>query len=113
QTAMVGPTCLDAARFPTIRFVSSAVAEAGPTGPGGRDVTLRGELTLHGVTGPLALRVHVGLSGDRLVATGWTTLRQTDFGITPISKAGVVKVKDEVTISWSIRAVGQGAAQPQ
>jgi polyisoprenoid-binding protein YceI len=99
QAAMVGPECLDAARFPTIHFVSTGVADAGAANVG-RDFTVRGALTLHGVTRPLAVRVHVADLGDRLTATGQTTLRQTDFGITPISKAGVVKVKDELTIVW-------------
>jgi polyisoprenoid-binding protein YceI len=100
QAAMVGPTCLDAGRFPTIRFVSSAVAEAAAAGAGGRDLTLHGDMTLHGVTRPLALHVHLEIAADHLDATGKTLLRQTDFGITPISKAGVVKVKDELTIVW-------------
>jgi polyisoprenoid-binding protein YceI len=100
QSAMVGATCLDAARFPTIRFVSKSVAAAGPNGG---DLALRGELTLHGVTRPLTLRVHLEVTGQTLEATGTTTLKQTDFGITPISKAGVVKVKDELALSWRIR----------
>ncbi|HSY39114.1 MAG TPA: YceI family protein [Polyangia bacterium] len=103
QTAMVGATCLDVARFPTIRFVSTSVAAAGAAGPNGGDLALRGELTLHGVTRPLTLRVHLDVTGQTLEATGQTTLHQTDFGITPISKAGVVKVKDELTLSWRIR----------
>ena len=103
QSAMIGPTCLDAGRFPTIRFVSKSVAAAGATGPSGGDLVLHGELTLHGVTRPLTLRAHLDVTGHTLEATGTTTLKQTDFGITPISKAGVVKVKDELTLSWRIR----------
>ena len=103
QAAMVGPTCLDAGRFPTVRFVSKSVAVAGAFGPNGGDLALHGELTLHGVTRPLTLRVHLDVSGQTLEATGTTTLQQTAFGITPISKAGVVKVKDELTLSWRIR----------
>jgi polyisoprenoid-binding protein YceI len=102
QAAMLGPECLDAARFPTIHFVSTGVADAGAAGDGARAFLLRGELTLHGVTRPLAVRIAVTETGDRLQATGRTTLRQTDFGITPISKAGVVKVKDELTIVWRL-----------
>ena len=64
---------------------------------------LHGDLTIHGVTRPLTLRVHLEIKGDTLEATGSTTIRQTDFGITPISKAGVVKVKDELAINWRIR----------
>jgi polyisoprenoid-binding protein YceI len=103
QAAMVGPTCLDAGRFPTVRFVSRSVTVVGAAGPNGGDLALRGELTLHGVTRPLTIRVHLEVSGQTLEATGATTLQQTDFGITPISKAGVVKVKDELTLSWRIR----------
>lgn len=102
QAAMVGATCLDAGRFPTIRFVSKAVAAVGAVGPKGGDLELRGVLTLHGVTRPLTVRVHLDVNGQLLEATGATTLQQTDFGITPISKAGVVKVKDELTLSWRI-----------
>jgi polyisoprenoid-binding protein YceI len=112
QAAMVGPECLDAGRFPAIHFVSTAVTDEGAAGPGGRDLTLRGQLTLHGVTRPLALRVHLVLSGDRLEATGQTTLRQTDYGIRPISKAGVVKVKDEIVVIWRLRGLARGEAGP-
>jgi polyisoprenoid-binding protein YceI len=106
QAAMVGPTCLDAGHFPTIHFVSTAVAEAGAAA-NGRDLTLRGTLTLHGVTRPIELHVHLEVAGETLVATGRTTLRQTDFGITPISKAGVVKVKDEIAIVWRFRGAAR------
>ena len=102
QAAMVGATCLDAGRFPTIRFVSTSVAAVGAAGPNGADLALRGTLTLHGVVRPLTIRVHLDVTGETLEATGATTLKQTDFGITPISKAGVVKVKDELTLSWRI-----------
>jgi polyisoprenoid-binding protein YceI len=103
QAAMVGPTCLDAGRFPTVRFVSKSVTVAGAAGPNGGELALHGELTLHGVTRPLTLHVHLDVGGQTLEATGTTTLQQTAFGITPISKAGVVKVKDELTLSWRIR----------
>ncbi len=102
QAAMIGPDCLAAGRFPTIRFVSKSVAAAGAVGPNGGDLALRGELTLHGVTRPLTVRVHLDVTGPTLEATGATTLKQTDFGITPISKAGLVKVKDELTLAWRI-----------
>jgi polyisoprenoid-binding protein YceI len=106
QAAMLGPACLDASHFPTIRFVSVAVADAGADAKG-RDLTLHGELTLHGVKRAVTMRVHLDLTGAELAATGRTTLRQSDFGITPISKAGVVKVKDELEIVWRIRGAAR------
>jgi len=103
QAAMVGATCLDTPRFPSVHFVSKTVAAVGAAGAGGRDLDLHGELTIHGVTRPLTLRVHLEVKAGTLEASGSTTIRQTDFGITPISKAGVVKVKDDLVIDWHIR----------
>src|SRR5450432_1220224 len=103
QAAMIGAACLDVHRFSAIHFVSKTVAAVGEARQGGRDLSIAGALTLHGVTRPLTIRVHLDITGDALEATGSTTIRQTDFGITPISKAGVVKVKDELALSWHIR----------
>jgi hypothetical protein len=46
----------------------------------------------------------VKLAGDRLTATGKFVIKQTDYGITPISIGGVVKVKNELNISFTIAA---------
>jgi polyisoprenoid-binding protein YceI len=58
-------------------------------------------LSLHGVTKPVSLAVKQ--TGD-----SWTTrtvLKQTDFGITPISiGGGMIKVKNEVVIDFQIFA---------
>ena len=104
QRTMLGPECLDAARFPTIRFVSSSVAAAGEEA-GARRLAIHGALTLHGVTRPIILHARVEFEGDKVEASGTLTVRQTDFGIKPISKAGVVNVKDELDIKW--RLVGR------
>ena len=42
--------------------------------------------------------------GRDLTATGKFTIKQTDFGIKPISIGGVVKVKDELNITFTIAA---------
>jgi hypothetical protein len=39
-----------------------------------------------------------------LKASGRATLRHTDFGMTPVSVAGVVKVKNELTLEFDITA---------
>jgi len=46
----------------------------------------------------------VKLDGASLTATGKFAIKQTDFGIKPISVGGVVKVKDELTITFTISA---------
>jgi polyisoprenoid-binding protein YceI len=102
QKAMVGPKCLDVTRYPHIRFVSKTVA--GKHTQDRYDLEIRGDLTVHGVTRALSFPVRVDIAGDRLTANGHTVIRQTDFGITPISTAGVVKVKDELALEWTLVA---------
>ena len=103
QETMLGPACLDAGRFPEIRFVSKAIGANRREG-GRLEVTVRGTLTLHGVSREVTLPVHVDIEGDLLTAQGTLPLRQTDFGIKPISKAGVVKVEDELHLELRLVA---------
>jgi polyisoprenoid-binding protein YceI len=93
QKTMLGPEVLDSDAHHEIVFKSTA---ADSTGQG--QWTLRGSLTLRGQTRPV--NVHVTLRDGRY--TGETTVKQTDFGITPPGKAGV-KAKDEVKIEFDVR----------
>jgi polyisoprenoid-binding protein YceI len=93
QKTMLGPEVLDSETHDEIVFKSTA---ADSTGQG--QWTLRGNLTLRGQTRPV--NVQVILRNGRY--TGQTTVKQTDFGITPPGKAGV-KAKDEVKIEFDIR----------
>ena len=47
---------------------------------------------------PVAARIE----GQTLIATGRFALKQTDYGIEPVSVGGVVSVKDTVNISFTI-----------
>jgi polyisoprenoid-binding protein YceI len=99
QTRMLGPDVLDANRFQHITFHSLATERLGAGG-----WLVRGELELHGQFRPVTVKVV--LEDGRY--TGSTTVRQTDFGITPISLAGgTVKVKDELTIDFDIAIAEQ------
>jgi hypothetical protein len=51
--------------------------------------------------------VHAVLDGGALTATGRFQVKQTDHGITPVSVAGVVNVKDALDISFTIVARGR------
>ncbi len=64
-------------------------------------------VALHGVTRPITLPVHVEVSGDTLTASGKTVLRHDQFGMQPVSVAGVVKVKNEIAIDYRIVARGR------
>jgi polyisoprenoid-binding protein YceI len=103
QEAMLGPQVLDAKRHPSVTFKSRTVT--GKTAAQGTyDLTIRGDLSLHGVTRSVALPLRVEVGGDALKASGRLVLRQTEYGIKPLSVGGVVKVKDALTIDYAIVA---------
>ena len=87
---------LETKKFPEITFRSSHVQKLAEG-----QWKVDGDLSLHGVTKSVSLTVKQ--SGD-----SWTThtiLKQTDFGITPISiGGGIIKVKNEVEIDFQIFA---------
>jgi polyisoprenoid-binding protein YceI len=104
QQVLRGPEVLDTGRFGTIHFGSTGVTGQ-QASPGVWDLTVTGEISLHGVVKPLTLPVHLEVKGASLVATGKFTLKQTDFGIEPTSAAGgLVKVADDVAISFKLAA---------
>jgi hypothetical protein len=85
---------LETKKFPEIAFRSSHIDKL-PSG----DWKVDGDLTLHGVTKPVSLTVKQ--TGDSY--TTHTALKQTDFGIQPISiGGGMIKVKNEVEIDFQI-----------
>ena len=109
QRTMLSERVLDVTRYPTIAFESDRISVQQRSA--GR-VTLRveGRLTLHGVTKPVSIPVAVRLEGNRMTATAEATVRQSDFGIRPVTAAGgTVRVKDEVDVMFTIVAVAGGA----
>lgn len=104
QEAMVGPKVLDAARFAEIVFTSRQVGGRA-LGASTWDLRVEGDLALHGLTRPLTLSVRIEQASDgTLTASGRTVLKQTDFGMKPVSVAGVVNVKNELGLSFRILA---------
>jgi len=84
---------LETTKYPEISFHSS---RAEKTSDGWK---VDGILSLHGISKPVT--VVVKKNGDAY--TGHTTLKQTDFGIKPISVAGgTIKVKNEIEIDFQI-----------
>jgi polyisoprenoid-binding protein YceI len=103
QATMAGPRLLDVARFPSVEFRSRKV-EGRSISAGVYEISLTGELSLHGVRRELRLPMRVEVTANTLVASGRTALRQTDFGIPPVSVWGVVKVRDELAVELRILA---------
>lgn len=105
QAKMESPDVLDVESHPRIRFTSREVT-GGPSGDGGDLWRLRvvGDLELHGVTREVALRGSVRLAEHALTVAGELELKQSEWGIDPVSVAGVVKVRDELLIRFSLVA---------
>jgi polyisoprenoid-binding protein YceI len=85
---------LESESYPLISFHSTKIERAGVD-----RWIVSGELTLHGQSRPILADVR---SGDGAY-TGHSKIKQTDFGISPVSVAGgVVKVKNELEIEFVV-----------
>jgi polyisoprenoid-binding protein YceI len=104
QETMLSERVLDVARHPRISFRSSQVTVSTPSA-GQLRLRVAGELTLRGVTRPVQSAVEVQMSPNRLTGKGTVIVKQTDFGIQPVTAGlGTVRVKDEVTVSYTFSA---------
>lgn len=85
---------LQSSAFPQITFRSSSIVQQGAKG-----WSVVGNLTLHGVT--KSVQADVKKDGDRY--SGTAHIKQTDFGIKPISVAGgMIRVRDLLDITFVI-----------
>jgi len=91
---------IETARFPGAEFRLTE-----PVDLTRRTTATRGELTLHGETRPI--RVRVGAQrlggGDTLELAGSAPIAFADFQIEPPSVAGVVTVEDQGTLEFKLR----------
>jgi len=86
---------LESERYPEIRFESTSVRRLSD-----ERWTVAGNLTLHGATNPVTAEVRKTGAGFE----GQASLRQSQFGIKPVSAAGgAVRVKDELKIEFLLR----------
>jgi len=96
----------DVAQFPTATFVSTSVAR------NGKNLTVNGNLTLHGVTKPVVLQVEgpvgpIQAMGNKTHAgfSATTTISRTAFGIA--AKTPAAMVGDEASLNIDLDLVKQ------
>lgn len=95
---------LEVSKYPEITFTSSSVS-ASKTGEGRYQARIAGEITLHGVSRPLTINADLEFGEKGLRAKGAFALKQSGFGIKPVSVAGgTIKVKDELKFTFEIVA---------
>lgn len=95
---------LETSRFPEIVFEA-----ANPTmskgGEGFYWANITGKLTLHGATQPQQISAQVTLRDNQLRGNGEFTVRQSAYGIKPVSVAGgTLKIKDDVKVTFDFVA---------
>ena len=99
----------DVAKYPALEFVSGRI-EGTPSG-----FTIAGDLTIAGVTRPVALKAEFEgrgpdpWGGQRIGYSAWATINRKDFGLTwnAALETGGVAVSDDVRIELNVEAVLQ------
>lgn len=95
---------LETGRFPEIVFEASNPSLS-KGGEGLYWANISGKLTLHGATQPQQITAQVSVSGNQLHASGEFAVRQSSFGIKPVSVAGgTMKIKDDVKVTFDFIA---------
>jgi polyisoprenoid-binding protein YceI len=95
---------LETAKFPEIVYDATSISVT-KMADMLCSATLKGKLTMHGVTRNQTIVVRVALLGSMLRASGDFTLDQTDYNIKLVSVAGgALKLKDELKFSFEMVA---------
>ena len=95
---------LDAAQFPEIIFEASNPSMS-KGGEGYYWANITGKLTVRGMTQPQQISAQISVTDSQLRANGELTVRQSSFGIKPVSVAGgTLKIKDEVKVTFDFVA---------
>ena len=100
QEKLLDSTRLDARGHAEITLAVDSVSTTR-----GRGLVGFARLTLRGITRAVTVPIRRAGTDARPEFSGVLTVRQTDYGITPESKAGVVKVADPVDLHFLLVAV--------
>jgi len=104
------PDFFDVKKYPTITFKSTGVKDVD-----GNNATLMGDLTIHGVTKPVALKVEVGgeekdpWGTQRAGFTATGKINRKDFGLTwnKAVEAGGFLVGDDVDLVLEVEGIAK------
>jgi polyisoprenoid-binding protein YceI len=104
--AMRGADVLDVAQYPTATYQISSIQPLDKQAAGEPGTyQLEGRFTLHGVEKELSLKAKLERTDKegQVRMTGTFTIKQTDYGMTPVSAAaGLAKVADRLEITGEL-----------
>jgi polyisoprenoid-binding protein YceI len=92
---------LDIQQFPNATFTATSGSVPSAVTNGQVDVTVSGQLTIHGVTKDVTVNAKAQLVGDKAEIAGSTSIDMTDYGVSP-PQVGFVTVDSAVLIEFDI-----------
>lgn len=97
---------LETEQYPLATFILTKVEGLDGAVPKGKetDVTLVGNLTIHGVTKQVAWTGKVKLDGDTMTGSATTTFKMEQFDITPPKAGPVISIDDTLTLQVELTA---------
>lgn len=84
---------LEALKFPNVTFTASSIQESGI------DLFIKGNLSFHGVTKPLELKVQQVISKTNRKVTGDFVINMTDFNVDPPGLMGL-KTEEKIVLKF-------------
>lgn len=99
---IVSSAQLDAAKFSTITFASTACAANGSA------ANVTGNITIHGVGKSITVPMNVSADGTSFSAKGNFSINHTDFGVTPFSALlGQLKNQNRIDVVVDVKGTKQ------
>jgi polyisoprenoid-binding protein YceI len=97
---------LESARYPLATFVPTQISGLPATYQEGEQISFQvsGDLTIRETTWPATFDVTMQIGGDTLSGEAKSTILMSDFGIGPISIAGILKTEDEINLTFTFQA---------
>ncbi len=93
---------LKTSEYKTITFKYTGTKDVKDLGNGKYDVTILGNLTVAGVTKPVAIKFILKKDGQKLNLTGQKHIRMTDFNVDPpTALLGTIKTGDDITLKFN------------
>lgn len=94
---------MESEKFPSAIFKGKLVSDKtiDPSEDGTYEVTIKGELTLHGVSQPMESNATITVAGDKVTATTAFIARPAEFGI-EIPSVVVKNIAEEIKVSTTL-----------
>ena len=94
-------------QFPSAEFVPRQVQGLSSPLPSSGQVTFQmlGDMTVHGVTKPVTWDVTARFENSKVTGTATTSLKISDFGMTPPKAGPVLSIQDQLELELDFSAV--------